>query len=120
MDTLEQNPDHKNDYSPEALVPFPVQEEYAPVIFAQDTVSHIISFDMLSGKVFPYLDSVFFCQVVVIHSSTVLVDLTENCAILIKTACHPVVIQEFLFLFLFCRGDLSKTWMVEPLSFLIA
>ncbi|CAL8091094.1 unnamed protein product [Prunus armeniaca] len=50
MDTLEQNPDHKNDYSPEALEPSPVQEEYAPVIFAQDTVAHIISFDMLSGK----------------------------------------------------------------------
>lgn len=51
MDTLEQKPVHKDDYEPEALEPSPVQEEYAPVIFAQDTVSHVISLDMLSGKV---------------------------------------------------------------------
>ncbi|KAM1498031.1 hypothetical protein ACFX10_020925 [Malus domestica] len=44
MDTLEQNQVHKNDHAPE------VQEEYAPVIFAQDTIRHVISFDMLSGK----------------------------------------------------------------------
>ncbi|KAM0965501.1 hypothetical protein TB2_021062 [Malus domestica] len=50
MDTLEQNQVHKNDYAPEALEPSPVQEEYAPVIFAQDTVRHVISFDMLTGK----------------------------------------------------------------------
>lgn len=29
----------------------PVQEEYAPVIFSQKTVSHIVSIDMMSGKV---------------------------------------------------------------------
>lgn len=51
MDSLEQNPVHKDDYDTEALEPSPVQEEYAPVIFAQDTVSHVISLDMLSGKV---------------------------------------------------------------------
>lgn len=51
MDTLEQNPVHKDDYAPEALEPSPIQEEYAPVIFAQDTISHVISVDMLSGKV---------------------------------------------------------------------
>ncbi|KAE8730126.1 Histidine kinase 3 [Hibiscus syriacus] len=28
----------------------PIQEEYAPVIFAQDIVSHVVSLDMLSGK----------------------------------------------------------------------
>ncbi|CAA2989514.1 histidine kinase 2 [Olea europaea subsp. europaea] len=28
----------------------PVQEEYAPVIFSQKTVSHIVSIDMMSGK----------------------------------------------------------------------
>ncbi|ESQ34130.1 hypothetical protein EUTSA_v10006654mg [Eutrema salsugineum] len=50
MDSLEQNPAHKDDYDPEALEPSPVQEEYAPVIFAQDTVSHVVSLDMLSGK----------------------------------------------------------------------
>ncbi|KAF3431031.1 hypothetical protein FNV43_RR25761 [Rhamnella rubrinervis] len=50
MDTLEQNPVHKDDYAPEALEPSPVQEEYAPVIFAQDTISHVVSLDMLSGK----------------------------------------------------------------------
>ncbi|XP_048318716.1 histidine kinase 3 [Ziziphus jujuba] len=49
MDTFEQNPVHKDDYDPEALEPSPVQEEYAPVIFAQDTISHVVSLDMLSG-----------------------------------------------------------------------
>ncbi|KAI4343402.1 hypothetical protein L6164_010754 [Bauhinia variegata] len=50
MDTMEENPVHKDEYAPEALEPSPVQEEYAPVIFAQDTISHVISIDMLSGK----------------------------------------------------------------------
>ncbi|EEF47455.1 histidine kinase 1, 2, 3 plant, putative [Ricinus communis] len=50
MDTLEQNPVHKDDYIPELLEPSPIQEEYAPVIFAQDTISHVVSIDMLSGK----------------------------------------------------------------------
>ncbi|KAJ0241739.1 Signal transduction response regulator [Hirschfeldia incana] len=30
--------------------PAPVQDEYAPVIFAQETVSHIVSVDMMTGK----------------------------------------------------------------------
>ena len=51
MDTLEQTPVHKDEYSPEALEPSPIQKEYAPVIFAQDTISHVVSIDMLSGKV---------------------------------------------------------------------
>lgn len=51
MDTIKQKPVQKDDYDPEALEPSPVQEEYAPVIFAQDTVSHVASLDMLSGKV---------------------------------------------------------------------
>ncbi|KAI6692197.1 hypothetical protein NL676_019907 [Syzygium grande] len=50
MDTPEQNPVHKNDFNPEVLEPSPIQEEYAPVIFAQDTISHVVSLDMLSGK----------------------------------------------------------------------
>lgn len=50
MDTLEKNPVQKDDYIPELLEPSPIQEEYAPVIFAQDTVSHVVSIDMLSGK----------------------------------------------------------------------
>lgn len=29
----------------------PVEEEYAPVIFAQDAYKHVVSFDMLTGKV---------------------------------------------------------------------
>ncbi|CAN1216558.1 Histidine kinase 3 [Linum perenne] len=33
------------------LEPSPIQEEYAPVIFAQDTVAHVVSLDVLSGKV---------------------------------------------------------------------
>lgn len=55
MDTLEQNP-VQDDYTPEALEPSPIKEEYAPVIFAQDTISHVVSLDVLSGKV-----SFFFC-----------------------------------------------------------
>ncbi|KAK9277771.1 hypothetical protein L1049_007318 [Liquidambar formosana] len=50
MDTLEQTPVHKDDYASENLEPSPIQEEYAPVIFAQDTISHVVSLDMLSGK----------------------------------------------------------------------
>ncbi|KAI4383210.1 hypothetical protein MLD38_009076 [Melastoma candidum] len=38
------------DNIPEKLDPAPVQDEYAPVVFAQETVSHIISVDMMSGK----------------------------------------------------------------------
>ncbi|RZC59785.1 hypothetical protein C5167_007089 [Papaver somniferum] len=48
MDTLVQEEEYAFEI-PESL-PSPVQEEYAPVIFAQDTVSHVISLDMLSGK----------------------------------------------------------------------
>lgn len=51
MDTLEQNPVHKDDYAPEALEPSPIKEEYAPVIFAQDIISHVVSIDLLSGTV---------------------------------------------------------------------
>ncbi|RRT63856.1 hypothetical protein B296_00042364, partial [Ensete ventricosum] len=40
----------KDDYNPEKLDPSPVQDEYAPVIFSQETVSHIVSIDMMSGK----------------------------------------------------------------------
>lgn len=47
MDKMEQTPVQ----DAELLEPSPVQDEYAPVIFAQDTVSHVISLDMLSGKV---------------------------------------------------------------------
>ncbi|KAJ8547721.1 hypothetical protein K7X08_011307 [Anisodus acutangulus] len=51
MDILEQAPVHKDDeYDRDGLEPSPVQEEYAPVIFAQDTIAHVISVDMLSGK----------------------------------------------------------------------
>lgn len=57
MDTIEKNPVHKDDYAPEALEPSPIQEEYAPVIFAQDTISHVVSLDMLSGKVGSFLAS---------------------------------------------------------------
>ena len=51
MDTLEKNPVHEDEYNSDLLEPSPVQEEYAPVIFAQDIVSHVVSVDMLSGKV---------------------------------------------------------------------
>ena len=51
MDSIEQTPVHKDEYSSEVPEPSPVQEEYAPVIFAQDTIAHVISLDMLSGEV---------------------------------------------------------------------
>ncbi|CAN8270620.1 unnamed protein product [Cochlearia groenlandica] len=38
------------DFIPESFDPAPIQEEYAPVIFAQETVSHIVSVDMMSGQ----------------------------------------------------------------------
>ncbi|KAK7319030.1 hypothetical protein RJT34_03739 [Clitoria ternatea] len=50
MDNLEQNPVQKDEYAPEALEPSPILAEYAPVIFAQDTIAHVISVDVLSGK----------------------------------------------------------------------
>ncbi|KAL5987955.1 putative histidine kinase 5 [Asimina triloba] len=40
----------QDDYIPEKLAPSPIQDEYAPVVFSQDTVSHIVSIDMMSGK----------------------------------------------------------------------
>lgn len=39
------------DCVPENFDPAPIQDEYAPVIFAQETVSHIVSVDMMSGQV---------------------------------------------------------------------
>lgn len=39
------------DYNAGNLDAVPMQDEYAPVIFSQETVSHIISMDMMSGKV---------------------------------------------------------------------
>ncbi|KAI3467721.1 hypothetical protein Pfo_024384 [Paulownia fortunei] len=50
MDNVEQTPVHEDEYDPADLEPSPVEEEYAPVIFAQDTVAHMISVDVLSGK----------------------------------------------------------------------
>ncbi|CAL0315939.1 unnamed protein product [Lupinus luteus] len=38
------------DCIPENLDLAPFEDEYAPVIFAQETVSHIVSIDMMSGK----------------------------------------------------------------------
>ncbi|XP_057494045.1 histidine kinase 3-like [Actinidia eriantha] len=46
----EQTPVHKDEYNAEALEPSPITEEYSPVIFAQDTISHVVSLDMLSGE----------------------------------------------------------------------
>ncbi|KAI3769556.1 hypothetical protein L6452_00664 [Arctium lappa] len=38
------------DCDPEKLDPSPIQDEYAPVILSQETVAHIVSIDMMSGK----------------------------------------------------------------------
>ncbi|KAJ6825759.1 putative histidine kinase 3 [Iris pallida] len=50
MDSQDQSPAREDDLGLETPETSPVQEEYAPVIFAQDTFKHVISFDMLSGK----------------------------------------------------------------------
>ncbi|XP_077222019.1 histidine kinase 3-like isoform X2 [Tasmannia lanceolata] len=49
METEDQSP-VQDEYIPQKLDPSPVQDEYAPVIFSQETVSHIVSIDMMSGK----------------------------------------------------------------------
>lgn len=41
----------KQSLTAEAQEVSPIQVEYAPVIFAQDAYKHVISLDMLSGKV---------------------------------------------------------------------
>ncbi|CAO2812916.1 unnamed protein product [Amaranthus hypochondriacus] len=38
------------DFDPAKMDPAPIQDEYAPVIFCQKTVAHIVSIDMMSGK----------------------------------------------------------------------
>ncbi|XP_010927761.2 probable histidine kinase 3 [Elaeis guineensis] len=50
MDCTEQSPARNDDSFPETQEISPAQDEYAPVIFAQDTYKHVISVDMLSGK----------------------------------------------------------------------
>lgn len=65
MEFLEHNPVHKDDDTPETLETSPVREEYAPVIFAQDTISHVVSLDVLSGKVsFFFIFTMFLDQFV--------------------------------------------------------
>ncbi|CAA7393336.1 unnamed protein product [Spirodela intermedia] len=49
METEDQSP-VRNEYMTERLDPSPIQDEYAPVIFSQETVAHIVSIDMMSGK----------------------------------------------------------------------
>lgn len=39
------------DFDPAKMDPAPIQDEYAPVILSQRTVAHIVSIDMMSGKV---------------------------------------------------------------------
>jgi len=51
MDSLEQPPVREDDAVPENQETSPVEEEYAPVIFAQDAYKHVVSLDMLTGKV---------------------------------------------------------------------
>ena len=38
--------------------PSPIRDEYAPVIFSQETVSYIESLDMMSGEVFHLLSTI--------------------------------------------------------------
>uniref|UniRef100_A0A1D1YY84 histidine kinase n=1 Tax=Anthurium amnicola TaxID=1678845 RepID=A0A1D1YY84_9ARAE len=50
IDSQEQSPARDDDFATESQETSPIQEEYAPVIFAQDTIKHVVSLDMLSGK----------------------------------------------------------------------
>ncbi|KAM0947097.1 putative histidine kinase response regulator and transcription factor RR-A-type family [Dioscorea sansibarensis] len=50
IESQKQTPAREDDAAFEAHETSPVEEEYAPVIFAQETLSHVISLDMLSGK----------------------------------------------------------------------
>ncbi|WOK94483.1 putative histidine kinase 3 [Canna indica] len=50
MDSTEQPPAREEDANPDNQEISPVQEEYAPVIFAQDNYKHVISVDLLTGK----------------------------------------------------------------------
>ncbi|KAI7741789.1 hypothetical protein M8C21_000633, partial [Ambrosia artemisiifolia] len=50
MDTEDQDQTLAQDCDPKNLDPSPIQDEYAPVILSQETVSHIVSIDMMSGK----------------------------------------------------------------------
>ncbi|MFS7980032.1 putative histidine kinase response regulator and transcription factor RR-A-type family [Helianthus anomalus] len=50
MDTEDQDQTLAQDCDPANLDPSPIQDEYAPVILSQETVSHIVSIDMMSGK----------------------------------------------------------------------
>lgn len=51
METEDQDQTLAQECDPQNLEPSPIQDEYAPVIFSQETVSHIVSIDMMSGKV---------------------------------------------------------------------
>lgn len=51
MYAQDQSPSRDDDFATESQQTSPVQEEYAPVIFAQDTIKHVVSLDMFSGKV---------------------------------------------------------------------
>ncbi|XP_031490544.1 histidine kinase 3-like [Nymphaea colorata] len=50
MDEKRQNPVSEDKSFAEVHETSPIQEEYAPVVFAQDTLAHVVSIDMLSGK----------------------------------------------------------------------
>lgn len=50
MYSQEPPPVREDNADPEDQETSPIEEEYAPVIFAQDTYKHVISFDMLTGK----------------------------------------------------------------------
>nr|XP_043623715.1 histidine kinase 2-like [Erigeron canadensis]XP_043623716.1 histidine kinase 2-like [Erigeron canadensis]XP_043623717.1 histidine kinase 2-like [Erigeron canadensis] len=50
METEDQDQTLAQDCDPDNLDPSPIQDEYAPVILSQETVSHIVSIDMMSGK----------------------------------------------------------------------
>lgn len=50
MDSQDQPPVREDESAPEIQETSPLEEEYAPVIFAQDAYKHVVSFDMLSGK----------------------------------------------------------------------
>jgi hypothetical protein len=66
--------------------PSPVQDEYAPVIYSQETVSYIEGLDMMSGEVCGYADmpSVLlsgYCSLVIFGSE-------RTCCIFVHMCCR--------------------------------
>ncbi|RRT53534.1 hypothetical protein B296_00049802 [Ensete ventricosum] len=105
MDPTEQTPTRKEDADFDNQETSPVKDEYAPVIFAQDTYKHVISFDMLTGKV---RDRYSF------HAHPVFLILTSSFAI---TGKMDILFRQTLILQFTERGHIYLTvHLIEEMS----